>query len=126
MPARPFELDYPGALSNGQKAYADATGFLTHDIDGHALHARYVVGRTVEGGADQAFPPAQLNALSEATFGTEPQAATSVQLGKDVGRLYMEAAGQSAGSTVDLYYLNSLSDTDRPRVIAHEIGHGLS
>ena len=42
-PPRPFGADYPTGTS------ADATGRLTHDIEGRPLTAEYVVGRNVVG-----------------------------------------------------------------------------
>jgi hypothetical protein len=90
-PQRPFSEDYrPVDYPHGVPA--DATGRLTRDIEGRPLTARYVVGRRVVGGDDQAFPPAELNALGEATTGRRPATASAGEMGSDAGR-YLKRPG---------------------------------
>jgi hypothetical protein len=67
-PLRPFEADYPHG------APADATGRLTHDIEGRPLTARYIVGRKAAGAQDQAFAPAEFDDLARATTGHAAEA----------------------------------------------------
>ena len=50
-----------------------AAGKLTHDIEGRPLDARYVVGRRVAGGPDEALPPEGAYAVAEAVLGSLPQ-----------------------------------------------------
>jgi hypothetical protein len=80
-PPRPFAADYPSG------APADASGRLTADIEGRRLTGRYLVGRKVVGGNDQALPPAEFDALTEATTGRSAKMAPASALGHDVGRV---------------------------------------
>jgi hypothetical protein len=79
-PPRHFNADYPHG------APADATGRLTHDIEGRPLGARYVAGRTMVGGTEQAIPPTEFDALAAAITGHYPKAAPKSQLGAEAGR----------------------------------------
>ncbi len=76
------------------------------------------------GGADQAFPPAELNALTEAITGNKPAAVASRQIDGDAGkfRISFDASGNPIYETL----LNrNLTPQDAVRVLAHEIGHGI-
>src|SRR5262249_25249882 len=67
-PARPFDADYSAEKwPNGPPA--DAAGQLTRDIEGRRLTAKYVVGRRMAGGKDEAFPPDQHDTLTKALTG---------------------------------------------------------
>jgi len=118
-PARPFEADYPAG------ARTDAFGNLTHDIEGRPLHVGgRIVGRRVVGGADEALPAAEFDAVSTAatTRGTEIEQAR--KLAGDAGR-YVETRDRRSGQITDNAILLSdrLTREQLPRVYGHEIGH---
>lgn len=114
---RPFEADYR------RGARADDAGRLTHDIDGNPLTARYVAGRTVVGGGDEAIPETELDALSEAIFGSRISPVARREIGGDSGRFQVGAGPD--GPEYRLYFANDLSDAQIPRVGAHELSHGI-
>lgn len=110
-PLRPFEADYPGG------APADAAGRLTQDIEGRPLGARWVVGRNVVGGTDEAFPAAQLNALTEASTGALPKV---IPAGKtDFGRTVLSVGGRP----VSVELRAGMRPDKAIMVHAHENGH---
>ena len=118
LPQRAFEADYPDG------ARADATGRLTHDIDGRPLTARYVVGRKVVGGKDEALPPAQHDNLSEALFGNRIERVKAREIGGDAGRF--KISHDVDGSTIYQPYVSeSIEAKKAPLVAAHEISHGI-
>lgn len=110
---RPFEADYPAG------AAADAAGRLTADIEGNPLTARYVVGRNMVGGEDQAFPTAELDALTAATTGRGPEAVAPRALGQNAGLTVVD----KYSGPLDVYLRNNLSPEQALRVHAHELGH---
>jgi hypothetical protein len=117
-PSRPFEADYP------QGARADASGRLTHDIEGRPLTAEYVVGRRTLGETDEAVTPTQLDAITEALTGNLPQAVASRQIGGDAGQFTVsfDAQGNPLYNVlVDRVLLGASKD----RVSAHEAGHAI-
>jgi hypothetical protein len=117
-PLRAFEADYP----NG--AMADESGRLTHDIDGRPITAKTVVGRRMVGGEDEAFSPAQLDALSEALFGNKPEIVASREIGGDAGRF--KVSHDTDGNAVYQPFVSSLLTAEQaPRVAGHEIAHGI-
>jgi hypothetical protein len=67
---RPFSEDYRQGRELGD--YADDTGKLTRTIDGDPIRAKYVAGRRVQGGADEALSPDELVALAKEFTGKEP------------------------------------------------------
>ena len=79
---RAFDLD---RLDRG---LADETGRLTQSIEGRPLTAKYVVGRRVVGGPEEAFPetPGAIDALSKALFGSDISTVASREIGGDTGR----------------------------------------
>ncbi len=113
-PPRPFAQDYPSG------ARADASGRLTHTIDGDPITARYVVGRRVVGGDDQAFPPAQLNALAEATTGRGPSVRPPREMGQDAGRVVLTRHGRIPQ---EVQIRRNLTPDQTSKVLAHELGH---
>lgn len=120
-PQRPFEADYPA----GSGVRADATGRLTHDIDGRPLVAERVVGRRVVGGEDQAIPPAEFDALTAQLFGAPSARVAQSQIRGDAGR-YVSRVDPATGTRLREVLLNrDLTAQQAPRVYGHEIGHGI-
>ena len=111
-PLRPFERDYPNRVP------ADA-GRLTHDIEGRSLTARYVVGRRMVGGNDEALPPAEFNALAEATTGGAAQTVPSRQT--DFGRTLLSVDGRPLG----IELRGGMPPEKAAMVYAHELGHAI-
>lgn len=116
-PLRPFEADYPfGAL-------ADDAGRLTRTIDGDPITARWVVGRRMVGGEDQAFAPAQYDALSEAATGTRPQAVAGREIGGDAGRVVRTIDRRSGAVDYDILINSGQRPEQAIKATAHELGH---
>lgn len=116
MPKRAFEEDYPYG------APADPQGRLTHDIDGNPLNqnARYIVGRRMAEGEDQALPAAEFDALAKAITGSRAQAVSPREMGQDAGRTVVSKVD---GRPLGIELRNDLSAEDLPRVYGHELGH---
>ncbi len=120
MPRRPFEADYP------KGAQADATGRLTHDIEGRPLTAERVVGRSMVGGDDVALPQAELDALATSLTGRRPENVTSREIQGNAG-VYKEGWDPVTGNRVRAISLNrNLLPHEAPRVLGHEVGHAIS
>lgn len=117
-PQRAFDKDYPDVTGRH-----DAEGRLTHDIDGNPLTARYVAGRTVVGGGDEAIPKTELDTLSEAIFGSRISPVARREIRGDSGQFQVGAGPD--GPEYRLYFANDLSDAQIPRVGAHELSHGI-
>jgi hypothetical protein len=115
-PPRPFEADYP------RGAPSDATGRLTHDIEGRPLVARYVVGRSSVRGNEQAFPPAQFDALTEATTGRGVAFRSPRQMGQVFGRTYVDRV---TGHPVLIELRAGMPPDKAAMVHAHELGHAI-
>lgn len=115
---RPFGADYPAG------APADAAGKLTADIEGRPLRARWVVGRHVVGGDDQALAPSQYDAISTGLLGGSPKAVAA-------GELPRGAAGAFGRSSVadmptrDIRVDRRLSGPVASKVVAHELGQAI-
>ena len=62
-----------GHRGHSKPTTTDETGRLTHDIDGRALGAKYVVGRRTLGVADEAVSPAELDQIAAGLFGSQPE-----------------------------------------------------
>jgi len=129
-PLRPFEADYP----NG--AVADESGRLTRDIEGRPLTARYVVGRKVAGGEDEAFPTAELDALAEALTGSRSSMAP---LRGEAGRFERRTVSSSeledlkpherdahSGWVDSINIKRGLRPAEIPMVLRHELGHTIN
>jgi len=116
-PSRPFEADYPAG------APADDAGRLTHDVDGRPLVARHVVGRKVVGGEDEALPPAQYDALAEATTGQESARVAAREIGRGiVGRVSID---RRSGRPDAIILDSGLKPDQAEKVLAHELGHAV-
>ncbi len=118
-PPRPFEADYP------QGAPGSAAGQLTADIEGRALGARWVVGRRVVGGPDQAFPAAELNALTKAGTGRNAAVLAQSEIGSDQGVPVLGRTTYDLGTGVPqaVYLSRDLTRESALLVHAHENGH---
>lgn len=114
-PPRPFEVDYPAG------ARTDDAGNLTHDIDGNPLQVGgRIVGRRVAGGADEALPAAEFDAIATATTGSPAAVLPQSALGRDVGRARFD---RRSNKPLDIALSNKLTPEDLPKVYGHEIGH---
>lgn len=135
-PPRPFEKDYPAAKWPSNGAPTDGTGRLTETINGAPISARYVVGRTTEGGIDVALPGEALDALAKAGTGQGLLVRPASSLGKDSGRFSKARLSsdewaalkpwereESDGFKRSIALRNNLSAQDTERVAQHEIGH---
>jgi len=109
---RPFAADYPSG------APADAAGRLTADIEGRPLGARYVVGRKVVGGEDQALSPAEFDPLTEATTGQVAAVVPPRQA--SFGRTLLHLA---SGRPVRVEFNAGMQPEKAAMVHAHELGH---
>jgi hypothetical protein len=128
-PPRPFATDYP------QGAAANASGRLTQDIEGRPLGARYIAGRTVVGGADEAIPATELDALGQAITGSYPENAPKSQLGIEAGRYTKRRGDRLAGDQQQLpgvdgflrriLFRDDLRPEQAQNVVAHEIAHAI-
>lgn len=114
---RAFEEDYPDVTGRH-----DAQGRLTVDIDGNPLNpdAKYVVGRRVVGGDDEAFSPAEFDAIAKILTGQGAQAVSAREMGRGAGRTLLN---RYTGEPLGIELRNNLSAVQSPRVYAHEIGH---
>lgn len=110
---RPFEADYP----NG--ALADEQGRLLKTIDGHDITGRFVVGRKVHGGADEALTPAELNTITEAIVGA-PTAVGSIPGKGDVGRTTVNRFTRLPTGVI---IRKDLTPDQFNKAYAHEFGH---
>jgi hypothetical protein len=113
---RPFEADYPSG------AAADATGRLTADIEGRPLVAERIVGRRTLGGTDEAFTPAEIDAVATAVTGHIPETVAARQIRRSAGvfRIDYDAAGTPV---YKILVDRALSPAQKDRVVAHEVGH---
>lgn len=102
-PPRPFEADYPTG------AVTDASGRLTHDIDGRPLVAEQVVGRRTLGGSDEAISPAGLVAAGEGSVGASYQTVPPRTLRGDAGRLVVSRDRRSGNAEYDVLLNAALS-----------------
>jgi hypothetical protein len=110
---RPFEADYPSG------APAAAAGNLTTDIEGRPLRARWVVGRKVVGGPDQALPPEGLNALTEAGTGQLPQVYSARSARGVASRTEID---RRSGRPVDVGLADNLTRDTALKVLSYENG----
>jgi hypothetical protein len=111
---RPFAADYPS------RAPADAAGRLTADLEGRPLTARYVVGRRVVGGNDEALPPAEFNALTEETTGRSTEVVPPRATGGNLGRTLVDRV---TGRPFSIQLRNDMAADKAAMVHAHELGH---
>jgi hypothetical protein len=130
MPQRRFDADYKNGVPEG---WSDEAGNLKYTMDGDPIHARWVVGRKVVGGDDEAFPPEELNALATRLTGRAPENISRSDprspLQGEHGALFMQFAGEEP----DAPYLRqdgiTLADDLSPEAarltLGHEIGHSI-
>lgn len=111
--ARPFEADYP----NGAPGNAALGERLTHDIDGRPIQAKYVVGRRVVGGADEALTPEEINAIATELTGGRVAAVAKSQIGGNAGLLRSDGSGHA------IFIDKGLRPDQGEKVLAHETGH---
>ena len=115
-PLRSFTSDYP------QGASADAAGRLTTDIEGRPLTARYVAGRNVVGGNDQAFPAAEFDALGKATTGRRIAVVPAREIGGDLGRTAIDPLTELPRQ---IRVRNDMQLDKAAMVTQHELGHAI-
>lgn len=113
-PQRAFSEDYP------RGAEANPDGTLTRTIDNDPIRARFVVGRRVAEGADEALPPAEFDAATTAIVGAPAKITAQSELGSDVGRtLYNRFNRRPEGVLLS----EKLTPEQLPKVYAHEVSH---
>lgn len=114
---RSFDADYPdGGL-------ADAAGNLLQDIDGRPLSAQYVVGRQVQGGGDRSLPAEALVEIAARSAGASIEAVAPSALRGDSGQLVRTIDRRSGEPEYSILLRRDLSDSQLPRVAAHEVSH---
>jgi hypothetical protein len=108
-------MDYP------QGASADATGQLTHDIEGRPLTAPLVAGRTTLGGVDETVGTmAQLDALAAQGTGQAAAYRPAREMAGDFGRTLID---QVTGRPTAIDLRTNMRPDKVPMVYAHELGH---
>lgn len=116
LPQRPFDHDYPHGTAGG-----DDAGRVAFDIEGRPLTARYIAGRRVVGGADEAIDRRGVSDLGSLLGATSSRVPGSLIAG-DAGR-YIRSATPD-GEVARKIFINERLDPDRAgRVQAHETGH---
>ena len=100
----------------------DEQGTLTQTIDGKPITARYVVGRRMVGGEDQALAPAQYDAVTTGSIGSVPEAVAAGTLPRGSVGAYRVGRGAD-GPERSIGILNSLSPQSASMVASHEMGH---
>jgi hypothetical protein len=126
-PPRPFEADYPRERwPDGPPA--DATGRLTHDIDGRPLdRSALVVGRRVVGGEDQALTAAQLDAVPEKITGRIPEAVSPGHARRSefdrIGYLGLTTVDKETGYPTGVLLHGDMDAASARSVTGHETGH---
>jgi hypothetical protein len=117
-PPRPFEADYPGAVS------ADGQGRLLADMEGRPLTAEYVLGRKNIGGEDVGLAsyPEALQGIAEATNGRKIESVPQSRLGRFGGRVLVEPV---TGRPVQVEVSKSLAPEAGRLVSGHEVGHAI-
>jgi hypothetical protein len=117
-PQRPFSADYP------LEPATDASGRLKFDIEGRPLVAPRIVGRRNLGGADQALPPAQHDAIATAATGRLPESVATDQASGTASAGGLQVRRDSQGRQILQIYVNGdLPPEQQPMVVGHEFGH---
>ncbi len=75
------------------------------------------------GGEDEAFPPAQLDAFTEATTGLPPARVAGNTISGDAGRLVKDTDRRSGNRAYAVLINSGLSPQQAVRVLAHENAH---
>jgi hypothetical protein len=115
---RPFSADYPHG------ATADAAGRLLADIEGRPLVAERVVGRTL-GGADEALPSAELDALTQAVVGENAESVPASALRRGTVGAYVSERGPDGIDRAVLVH-RGLPAEAKDSVVAHEVSHAIN
>jgi hypothetical protein len=112
-PPRPFSADYPSG------APADSTGRLLTDIEGRPLDAKYIAGRRVVGGADEALTPKQVEAAIKEATGRAPREASNQWMDGNAGlyRTNYRRGGR------EIFINEELMPQQKELTTAHEAGH---
>ena len=116
-PPRPFSADYPSG------APADSTGRLLTDIEGRPLDAKYIAGRRVVGGADEALTPAEINAVVTEATGRTPQELSRRKMGRNAGFFSVETDAMGNPVRREIFINRDLIPQQKELTIAHETGH---
>jgi hypothetical protein len=122
LPQRPFEADYPPSRwPNGPPV--DATGRLTHDIDGRPLTAPFIVGRRYAGQPDTPLTAADIADIGRQLTG---QPLVGRRLPPQQYGSYTTSR-QPGGGRSDRWirYSTDIPPPIQDRVIAHEVGHAM-
>lgn len=119
VPPRPFEADYP------RGAPSDASGKLIFDIEGRPLGARYVVGRNMVGGPEEAISPAQSIAVGTAAIGASPQTVAARAISGDAGRLVRTIDPATGSPQYNIILDRGLPASAAPLVASHEVAHAI-
>jgi hypothetical protein len=118
---RDFSLDYTKAkFPDGPRA--DASGNLLETMDGDPIGRGRIVGRGVAGGADEALPSTELDALATATTGGPATSVPPREIGGDAGRLYTD---RRSGLPTDIALNNTLPPDKLAKVYRHELAHAV-
>ena len=121
VPPRDFSVDYTKAkFPDGPRA--DASGRLQETMDGDPIGRGRIVGRRVAGGADEALPPTELDALATATTGRVATPVPPREIGGDAGRLFTD---RRSGLPTGIALNNTLPPDKLPKVYRHELGHAV-
>ncbi|MCC3859870.1 hypothetical protein [Pseudemcibacter aquimaris] len=119
-PLRDFNEDYPyGAKIESQ--YPGNQGRLAQDIDGNPLTARFVAGRTTQGGIDRGISPEVYDEISTGIMGNKAEGVSAEYLGPNTeGATYFDPLTKKP---IEIGILNTLDDDYYKQVYGHEIGH---
>jgi hypothetical protein len=88
--SRPFLDDYPEGVPH--ETFADG-GRIARDLKGSPLTARFIAGRRVVGGEDQALSAEELNILAEAATLRSPQVVARRELSGAHGQFRTRRVG---------------------------------
>ena len=115
-PPRPFEADYPAG------GIADEPGRLQFDIEGRPLLGAHISGRRMVRGGDEAISPAQYDAISEGSIGSQPAGVPAGALPRGSVGSYREIRGPD-GPERTVKFLKTLDAAAAEKVVGHELGH---
>lgn len=116
VPQRPFNDDYPQAVGGNDGSRIAA------DIEGRPLTARYIAGRRVVGGPDQALDRVGVDDVGRLLGVTAERAPASGQLNGDAGR-YVRSRTADGNTSRRILIDQSLTPDQAAKVQSHELGH---
>jgi len=119
VPMRPFEADYPAG------GVADETGKLLSDIEGRPLGAKYIAGRNMVGGGEEALSPTQSYEVGAHLSGSLPVAVAPRAIGGDAGRLVRTINPETGLPEYQIFLNKNLSKQQADLVSAHELAHAI-